>query len=332
MRKNGTLSYLLTEHLGSTSIMTNASGAMTSQMKYKAWGEVRFASGTNPTKYTYTGQYSNVSDFGLMFYNARWYDPLSGRFAQADTIVPAGVQGLDRYAYVNNSPIQNADPTGHLTDKQIEKWTGLKVDNINEALLKMLRAARFGDALYGYDKDGDLVGYGILQLDDTGHLVFGSTTTFDLLNSGMAGWMLARNIGDKTYLAYSTGGYEYPSDVGEKGLYPLGEGQEEVVSTLNKLVETSLGGAAVGLGVEGACKGCSKGTIVVLTIAMGFLYGVGDLVFGSQPGDETLTYYYEDSSGQIWQQVVVLRDGQIIKYEVAPYVTPWYVPYLPSEN
>jgi hypothetical protein len=36
-----------------------------------------------------------------------------GRFAQADTIVPGGVQGLDRYAYVYNSPIQYNDPTGH---------------------------------------------------------------------------------------------------------------------------------------------------------------------------------------------------------------------------
>ncbi len=114
MRKNGTLNYILSDHLGSTSTMTNASGAMISQLKYKAWGETRYASGTNPTKYTYTGQYSYASDFGLMFYNARWYDSLTGRFIQADTIVPAGVQGLDRYAYVNNSPINYTDPSGHM--------------------------------------------------------------------------------------------------------------------------------------------------------------------------------------------------------------------------
>ena len=48
-----------------------------------------------------------------MFYNARWYDPSLGRFAQADTIVPGGVQGLDRYAYVQNNPLRYIDPTGH---------------------------------------------------------------------------------------------------------------------------------------------------------------------------------------------------------------------------
>ena len=75
---------------------------------------------------TYTGQYSHIipvgdtADFGLMFYseaslwdNARWYDPALGRFAQADTIVPDGAQGLDRYAYVNNSPMNYVDPSGH---------------------------------------------------------------------------------------------------------------------------------------------------------------------------------------------------------------------------
>jgi RHS repeat-associated protein len=33
--------------------------------------------------YTYTGQYSNTADFGWMYYKARWYDPVLGRFGQA---------------------------------------------------------------------------------------------------------------------------------------------------------------------------------------------------------------------------------------------------------
>jgi len=57
----------------------------------------------------------NVTEgFGLMFYNARWYDPTLGRFAQADSLVPAGVQGYDRYAYVNNNPLSFTDPSGHV--------------------------------------------------------------------------------------------------------------------------------------------------------------------------------------------------------------------------
>ncbi|MBK9211163.1 MAG: RHS repeat-associated core domain-containing protein [Anaerolineales bacterium] len=63
--------------------------------------------------YGFNGQYSYASDFGLLYFNARWVDPVLGRFAQADTIVPAGVQGYDRYAYVNNNPVRYTDPSGH---------------------------------------------------------------------------------------------------------------------------------------------------------------------------------------------------------------------------
>lgn len=93
MSVNSTVSYLLSDQLGSTTITADGSGNKISELRYKAWGEVRYTSGTTATKYTYTGQYSNMDDFGLMFYSARWYDPALGRFAQADTVVPEGVQG-----------------------------------------------------------------------------------------------------------------------------------------------------------------------------------------------------------------------------------------------
>ncbi|GER79659.1 conserved hypothetical protein [Candidatus Denitrolinea symbiosum] len=120
-----TLTYLVGDHLGSTSLAVDTSTGDVVQTRYKPWGEVRFttANTTLPTRYTFTGQYSYVSDdatdlgnagFGLMFYNARWYDPAIGRFVSADTIVPGGVQGLDRYAYVNNSPVNYVDPSGHV--------------------------------------------------------------------------------------------------------------------------------------------------------------------------------------------------------------------------
>jgi RHS repeat-associated protein len=115
MRTNGTLNYLLGDHLGSTSLVTDATGHNPIETRYKAWGETRYASGTTPTKYTYTGQYSNMGDFGLMFYNARWYDPSLGRFVQADSIVPSvyDSQSYDRFAYVLNNPVRYKDPSGH---------------------------------------------------------------------------------------------------------------------------------------------------------------------------------------------------------------------------
>jgi len=113
MRSNGTVFFTLGDHLGSTSLTTFANGNVVSEQRYKAWGEVRYASGNTPTQYQYTGQFSYESQFGLYFYNARWYDGSLGRFTQADSIISSGVQGYDRYAYGNNSPAVYIDPSGH---------------------------------------------------------------------------------------------------------------------------------------------------------------------------------------------------------------------------
>ncbi|WKZ38419.1 MAG: RHS repeat-associated core domain-containing protein [Anaerolineales bacterium] len=70
----------------------------------------------------------NVTEgFGLMYYNARMYDPALGRFTSADTIIPPtqGVQAWDRYAYVNNSPVMYSDPSGHcIDDDPANCWGG----------------------------------------------------------------------------------------------------------------------------------------------------------------------------------------------------------------
>jgi RHS repeat-associated protein len=115
LRKDGVLNFILGDHLGSTSLTTDADGVVISELLYTAWGEVRHESGVTATNHTYTGQYSNVSDFGLMYYRARWMDPQLGRFSQPDTIIPSnqGVQAWDRFAYVNNNPVRYTDPTGH---------------------------------------------------------------------------------------------------------------------------------------------------------------------------------------------------------------------------
>jgi len=107
MRKNGTLYYLLGDHLGSTSIVTDASGNVVSQTKYKAWGEVRYQSGVMPTKYQYTSQYSYAGEFGLLYFNARWLDVYLNHFLQPDTLIlnPANPSTpQDRFDLLQLSP------------------------------------------------------------------------------------------------------------------------------------------------------------------------------------------------------------------------------------
>jgi RHS repeat-associated protein len=115
MRENGELRWLFGDHLGSTAITADgSSGAKEGELRYKAYGENRYAWGETPTDYRFTGQ-AEHSSIGLYYYNARWYDASLGRFVQADTIVPApgNPQDLNRYSYVRNNPLGYQDPSGH---------------------------------------------------------------------------------------------------------------------------------------------------------------------------------------------------------------------------
>ncbi len=115
MRKGGVVYYLLGDHLGSTSLVLNAGGAVHSRARYYPYGETRWTAGTLPTDYRFTGQ-RRESGLGLYQMGARWYDPALGRWLSADTVVPQPEepQGLNRYSYVRNSPLVYLDPSGHV--------------------------------------------------------------------------------------------------------------------------------------------------------------------------------------------------------------------------
>jgi RHS repeat-associated protein len=111
MRNATGLHWLFGDHLGSASTVRTPAGTNVRQ-RYLPFGRVRGAASL-PTEYGFTGQRLDPS--GLMDYNARQYDPILGRFTSPDTIIPdaADPQSFNRYAYVNNNPVNFTDPTGH---------------------------------------------------------------------------------------------------------------------------------------------------------------------------------------------------------------------------
>ena len=113
-RKGTTLYWLLTDHLGSTSITATSSGSKTAELRYKPWGETRYTYGTTPTTFRYTGQREEAS-LGLYWYGSRWYSPGLGRFVSPDTIIPqpGSPMAWDRYGYVNSNPVRYTDPSGN---------------------------------------------------------------------------------------------------------------------------------------------------------------------------------------------------------------------------
>jgi RHS repeat-associated protein len=100
-------------YLGSTALVTNASGGQVSYTRYYPYGRTRTQAGTPPTDKLYTGQQRETAG-GVYHYRARMYSADTGRFPQADTVVPDArdPRGLNRYAYAYNSPAVYTDPTG----------------------------------------------------------------------------------------------------------------------------------------------------------------------------------------------------------------------------
>jgi RHS repeat-associated protein len=112
------LQYLLTDHLGSTVAVTNASGTLTSQQRYLPFGGTRTIPNSPilATDFGYTGQRLLDEDMGgIMDYRARFYSPYLNHFTQPDSIIPnpANPQNWNRFSYARNNPVRYNDPTGH---------------------------------------------------------------------------------------------------------------------------------------------------------------------------------------------------------------------------
>jgi len=100
--------------LGSSNVLTDATGALVELAEYTPYGSVAVNTGSVDVAHKFTGQRLDTST-SLYFYHARYYDPKLGRFISPDTIVqaPGDPQTLNRYSYARNNPVKYVDPSGY---------------------------------------------------------------------------------------------------------------------------------------------------------------------------------------------------------------------------
>lgn len=110
---DGSITYYHNDHLGSSAVLSDETGAVVEKTSYEPYGEVK--SGGTKSKFGYTGQEKD-NETGLNYYNARYYDPHIQRFIQPDDIIqdPYISQDLNKYSYTRNNPVKYTDPTGHV--------------------------------------------------------------------------------------------------------------------------------------------------------------------------------------------------------------------------
>ena len=128
-------SYVHPDHLGSTHVVTNASGTVSQAMDYYPYGNTRIDAGTDISQKEYIGQYfDEVTD--MSYLNARYYPNSRGQFISEDPVfwevgqtsdgknALMHPQSMNSYGYAGDNPITNKDPTGRFWWEGFYDWRG----------------------------------------------------------------------------------------------------------------------------------------------------------------------------------------------------------------
>lgn len=104
------VTYSHTDVLGSPIVETGQSGKVVNEYHYKPFGDTKE---NKKEAIGYTGHLEDP-DIQLTYMQARYYDPVLGRFYGNDPVAYRDTHSFNRYAYANNNPYKYVDPDGEL--------------------------------------------------------------------------------------------------------------------------------------------------------------------------------------------------------------------------
>lgn len=122
----------LSDALGSTLALADAAGVVQTEYTYGPFGTTTASGLSLSNTAQYTGRENDAT--GLYYYRARYYNPEFGRFLSEDPIGFRG--GINKYAYVGNSPLNYTDPLGQ--SPMGFGWDLMTADGPFDALYKLL--------------------------------------------------------------------------------------------------------------------------------------------------------------------------------------------------
>ncbi|WP_372627754.1 FG-GAP-like repeat-containing protein [Arsukibacterium sp.] len=158
--------YLLTDHLGSTHVIAKDNGTVEQTMSFDVFGARRDTESwarkheeastglltSSITMRGFTG-HEQIDEVGLVHMGGRVYDPILGRFLQADPFVqqPNNIQNFNRYSYVLNNPLNATDPSGYFF-QMLVVWAAnyVAAATLTGGALAAFNAVMTAYTFYGY--------------------------------------------------------------------------------------------------------------------------------------------------------------------------------------
>ena len=112
----GTVTYIYTDPQGTPLLEVDAAGSIKAGFDYRPYGAL--ALGTAKDGPGFTGHVNDI-DTNFVYMQARYYDPVIGRFLSSDPVSAAAGNGFsfNKYTYANNNPIHFIDPAGRSTEE-----------------------------------------------------------------------------------------------------------------------------------------------------------------------------------------------------------------------
>ncbi|MBR5826423.1 MAG: RHS repeat-associated core domain-containing protein [Clostridia bacterium] len=138
--------YLITNTRGDVIETRDGDGNVNAKFVYDSWGKLISVTdgngnelGTDSFAYQISLKYRGYvydSETGLYYLQSRYYDPDIGRFINSDDVSFIGLTtseiSYNPFAYCENNPVNDADPTGHLSQNSLKQALEKAINTIKK--------------------------------------------------------------------------------------------------------------------------------------------------------------------------------------------------------
>jgi RHS repeat-associated protein len=136
------IQYHFGDHLGSTNVVVNDTGAWVNREEYLPYGETSFG-GFARKRYRFTGK-ERDEESGLSYHGARYYAPWLARWASCDPL-----RSANPFYYGSGNPIGLVDPTGEASETpETGPYSKVQGDHIHQVAARTELGERESAPLY----------------------------------------------------------------------------------------------------------------------------------------------------------------------------------------